>query len=89
MSLAYAREKLGEAVNVLQFHPGEIQHRVKATLGPLGLVPVEFLPADLRQEYDAIWAYVNENKTRTFKTATPMAERIVTLEAKLSELLAG
>lgn len=55
MSLSYASEKLGEAVQALATGLGDVRSRVRAASGPLALVDAAALPDDLRAEYDAIW----------------------------------
>jgi len=56
MSLERAHEVLGEAVQALCTGEGDAKSRVLVAAGSLALVPGDSLPADLKTEYEEIWA---------------------------------
>ncbi len=55
MNLAYASEKLGEAIRELVIGEGDAKSRLNASAPSLACVPAGVLPGDLKAEFESIW----------------------------------
>ena len=98
--LPYANEKLGDAVQILATHPGDVKSRLRFAVGPFAQDPAPALPTRLRQEYESIWHELTKRPSKEsglspvstilhgmqFKTGAKLAERTFSLSGQVDYL---